>query len=84
MKSDKSLRSSGTESRVHENNLLLCHNVLDVLDTLDSRWQKSAYLAPSKTRQVTVEETARSAAWLTFSSLQQFVIKFSISYPIGQ
>ena len=52
MKSDKSLRSSGTESRVHENNLLLCHDVLDIFDTRDSRWQKSAYLAPSKTCQL--------------------------------
>ena len=34
--------------------------------------------------QATVEETAGSAAWLTFSSLQQFVTKFSISCPIGQ
>ena len=35
--SDKSLRSSGTESRVHVNDLLLCH---DLLDTRDSQWQK--------------------------------------------
>ena len=46
---DKSLRSSGTESRVHENDLLLYH---DVLDNRDSQWQKLTYLAPSKTRQV--------------------------------
>ena len=32
----------------------------------------------------TVEESARSAAWLTYSSLQQIVTKFSISCPIGQ
>ena len=31
-----------------------------------------------------VEENARSAAWLSFSSLQQFVNKVSISCPIGQ
>ena len=52
MTSNKSLRSSGTESRVHENDLLLCYEVLDVLDTRDSKWQKLTYLAPSKTRQV--------------------------------
>ena len=52
MTPDKSLRSSGTESRVHENDLLLYHDVLDVLDTRDSQWQKLTYLAPSKTRQV--------------------------------
>ena len=50
--SDKSLRSSGTESRVHENDLLLCHDVLNVLDTRDSQLQKLTYLAPSKTHQV--------------------------------
>ena len=43
--SDKSLGSSGTESRV-----LLCRNVLDLLDTRDSQWQKLTYLASSKTR----------------------------------
>ena len=43
------LRSSGTESRVHANDLLLYH---DVLDTRDSQWQKLTYLAPSKTRHV--------------------------------
>ena len=42
MTSDKSLGSSGTES----------HDVLDLLDTRDSQWQKLTYLAPSKTRQV--------------------------------
>ena len=45
MTSGKSLMSSGTESRVHANALLLCH---DVLDNRDSQWQKLAYLAPSK------------------------------------
>ena len=48
MPPDKSLRSSGTESRVHEN---LNHDILDVLDTRDSQWQKLTYLAPSKIRQ---------------------------------
>ena len=52
MTSDKSLRSSGTECRVHENDLILCYDVLDVLDTRDSKWQKMTYLSPSKTRQV--------------------------------
>ena len=52
MTPDKSLRSSGTESRVHKNDLLLYHDILDVLDTRDSQWQKLTYLAPSKTRQV--------------------------------
>ena len=52
MTPDKSLRSSGTESRVHENDLLLYRDTLDVLDTRDSQWQKLTYLAPSKTRQV--------------------------------
>ena len=52
MTSNKSLRSSGTESRVNENDLLLCYEVLDVPDTRDSKWQKLTYLAPSKTRQV--------------------------------
>ena len=49
MTPDKSLRSSGTESRVYENDLLLYH---DVLDTRDSQRQKMTYLGPSKTRQV--------------------------------
>ena len=49
MTSGKSLRSSGTESRVHPNDVLLCH---DVLDTRDSQRQKVAYIAPSKTRHV--------------------------------
>ena len=49
MPSDTSLRSSGTESRVHTNDLLRCH---DVLDTRDSQWQKLTYIAPSKTRHV--------------------------------
>ena len=52
MKPDKSLRSYGTEFRVHENDLLLYHDVLDVLDTRDSQWQKFMYLAPSKIPQV--------------------------------
>ena len=51
MTSDKSLGSSGTESRVHENDLLLCHDVLDLLDTRDLQWQKLTYLASSKTCQ---------------------------------
>ena len=45
----KNLRSSGTESCIHANDLLLNH---DVLDTRDSQWQKLTYLAPSKTRHV--------------------------------
>ena len=45
----KNLRSSSTESRVHANDLLLYH---DVLDTRDSQWQRLTYLAPSKTRHV--------------------------------
>ena len=52
MTPDKSLRSSGPESRVHKNDLLLYHDILDVFDTRDSQWQKLTYLAPSKTRQV--------------------------------
>ena len=56
MTPDKSLRSSGTESRVHEHNLLLYHDILDVLDTRDSQWQKLTYLMPSKTRQVSDAE----------------------------
>ena len=57
MTSDTSLRSSGTESRVHTNDLLLCH---DVLDTRDLQWQKLTYLAPSKTRHVSdVDESYR-------------------------
>ena len=52
MTPDTSLKSSGTESCVHENDLLLYHDVLDVLDTRDSQWQKLTYLAYSKTRQV--------------------------------
>ena len=48
-KNSKNMRSSGTESRVHANDLLLYH---DVLDTRDSQWQKLTYLAPSKTRHV--------------------------------
>ena len=52
MTPDKSLRSSGTESRVHENDLLLYNDILDELDTRDSQWQKLTYHAPSKTRQV--------------------------------
>ena len=47
MTSGKSLRSSITESRVHANDLLLCH---DVLDTRYSQWQKLTYLVPSKSR----------------------------------
>ena len=43
------MRSSGTECRVHENDSLLCH---DVLDTRDSQWQKLTYIAPSITRHV--------------------------------
>ena len=45
----KNLRSSGTESCVHANDLLLYH---DVLGTRGSQWQKLTYLAPSKPRQV--------------------------------
>ena len=56
MTPDKSLthclRSSGTQSGVLENDLLLYHDILDVLDTRDSQWQKLTYLAPSKTLQV--------------------------------
>ena len=52
MTPDKSLRSSGTKSRVHENDVLLYHDVLDVLDTRDSQQQKLTYLAPSKTSKV--------------------------------
>ena len=52
MTSDKSLRSSGTESHLLENDLLLCHDVLDLLDTRDSQWQKLTNLAPSKPCQV--------------------------------
>ena len=52
MMPDKSLRSFGTETRVHENYLLLYHDVLDVLDTRNSQRQKLTYLAPSKTRQL--------------------------------
>ena len=50
MTSAKNLGSSGTESRVHENDCFL-HDVLDLLDTRGSQWQKSTYLASSKTRQ---------------------------------
>ena len=46
MTSGKSLRLSGTKSRVHANDMLLCH---DVMDTRDSHWQKWTYLVPSKT-----------------------------------
>ena len=49
MTPDKSLSSSGTEFRVHENDLLLYH---DILDTRDSQWQKLTYLAPPKICQV--------------------------------
>ena len=49
MRISKNLKSSGTESRVHANDLFLYH---DVLDTRDSQWQKLTYLAPSKTRHV--------------------------------
>ena len=54
MTSDKSLRSPGIEYRVHEKDLLYYHDILDVLDTRDSQWQKLTFmhLAPSKTRQV--------------------------------
>ena len=52
MTSDKRLRSSCTEYRIHENDLLLCHDVLDILDIRDSQWQKVTYIAPSKPRQV--------------------------------
>ena len=45
----KNLRSSGTELCLHANDLLLYH---DVLDTLDSQWQRLTYLAPSKTSHV--------------------------------
>ena len=47
MTSGENLRAPGTESRVHANDLLLCH---DVLDTREAQWQKLTYLAPSKTR----------------------------------
>ena len=49
MTSGKHLRSSGTDSRVHANDLLLCH---DVLETRDLQWQKLTYLALTKTRHV--------------------------------
>ena len=52
MTPDKSLRSSGTEYRVHENDFLLNQDVLDVLDTRVFKWQNLTYLAPSNTRQV--------------------------------
>ena len=52
MTSDKGLRSTGTDSRVHENDLILCHDVCDVLGIRDSQWQKLTYLAPFKTCQV--------------------------------
>ena len=45
----KNLRSSGTESRVHANDLLLYHGVLD---TRDSQWQTLTYRVPSRTRHV--------------------------------
>ena len=49
MTSGKSLMSTGTESRVHASNLLLCH---DVLVTLNELWRKLTNFAPSITRQV--------------------------------
>ena len=49
MRISKNLRSSGTESCIQANNLLLNH---DLLDTRDSQWQKLTYLAFSKTRHV--------------------------------
>ena len=49
MTSGRNLRSSGTESRVHENDLLLYHNILD---NQESQWQRLTYLSPSKTRHV--------------------------------
>ena len=52
MTSDKSLGSSGTESRVHENDCYFVTTQLDLLDTRDSQWQQLTYLASSKTRQV--------------------------------
>ena len=55
MTSGKNLRSSGTESRVHANEELLFH---DVLDTRDSQWQKLTYLALSKTRRVSDVDVA--------------------------
>ena len=45
------MRSSGTESRVHANTLLLCHDVT-VLETRDLQWQKFTSLAPPKTRHI--------------------------------
>ena len=42
--SGKSLRSSGSESPIHENDSLLCY---DILDTRDSHWQRLAYIALS-------------------------------------
>ena len=45
MTSGESLRSSGTESRVQANDLLVCK---DVLDTRDSQLQKLTYLRPQK------------------------------------
>ena len=52
MTSGKCQGSSGTESRVHETDCYFFHDVLDLLDTRDSQWQKLTYLASSKTRQV--------------------------------
>ena len=49
VKISKNLGSSGTESCVHANDLLLYN---DVLDTRDSQLQKLTYLAPSKTHHV--------------------------------
>ena len=59
----KNLRSSGTESCVHANDMLLYH---DVLDTPDSQWQKLTYLAPSKTRHVSDVDVS-SYSYVRFS-----------------
>ena len=52
MMPEKSLGSSGTESRVHENDCYFVTTYWDLLDTRDSQWQKLTYLASSKTRPV--------------------------------
>ena len=72
MTSGKNLRSSGTEFRVHANDLLLWH---DVLDARDSQWQKLTYLAPSKTRHVSDVDVTSLRTLLTCSALERSGLK---------
>ena len=74
------MRSSGTESRVHANDLLLYH---DVLDTRDSQWQKLTYLAPSKTRHVSDVDVSCESIYF-FATIDSSLVLENKTFQIGK